>query len=119
MSIRLSLLAALLSAAVAPATAHAGTAASVEPVSVEVRYSGIDLTTEAGVAQLDRRVRGAARQMCRAGDSRDLKAMSQSRRCFNEAMTNGKQQIAQAVVAAKAGQDYAQAGGGIRIHAIQ
>jgi len=53
-----ALVAAFLSAPVALIAA---------PVTVEVKYADLDLSTESGVTQLNRRIDDAAKQICSAG----------------------------------------------------
>jgi len=74
-----SVLLASIGAAVALASpASAGT---MEPFNSEVRYGDLNLRTEAGVTQLQRRINSAARQACGYADSRDLTASHAVARC--------------------------------------
>ncbi len=70
-----------------------------EAPSVEVRYSDLDLTSEAGQRQLDRRLERAAREVC----GMDEKVVGSylrprhSRECYLEARRHLDQEFAQLV----------------------
>jgi len=57
-------------------------------LSVTVRYHDLNLNSPEGVASLYGRIRGAAQQVCRTLESRDLMRKSESQTCFNHAVAN-------------------------------
>jgi UrcA family protein len=65
-------------------------AASPTPIdeqpSTVVKYGDLDLSTQAGISTLYRRLSAAARQVCPLGDIRDLGEFSRSRACQTEAV---------------------------------
>ena len=100
-----SVLLASIGAAVALASpASAGT---MEPFNSEVRYGDLNLRTEAGVTQLQRRINSAARQACGYADSRDLTASHAVARCREEALADAAAKVQLAVANARGGQDFA------------
>lgn len=69
-----------------------------QTVTAAVEFGDLDLSTTAGYAQLNRRIRSAAAEMCthdfvRPGRPRFLP----ERRCYQEAMTSVRLQVAQAI----------------------
>lgn len=82
------------------ALALAATPAVAETRSVEIRYAGIDLTAPAGVAELDRRIAGAVRQICGTAAG-DLLARQQVRNCRAEAFGSVGRQKNAAIAAAQ------------------
>ncbi len=62
--------------------------ALAEPSAVQtkVSYGDLDLQSPAGAAALYRRISSAARRVCDAGDSRDLRAQQAARRCRETAV---------------------------------
>lgn len=72
-------LAATARAAEAPRT-------SVEVERVVVSYADLDLTKDAGVVRLQRRLEAAARQVCGSADPRDMKLAGLARQCIDEAV---------------------------------
>lgn len=65
-----------------------------ERMSVEVRYSDLDLTRADHVATFIRRIEQAARRVCDTSYIRDLKAMAAFRECVAEARLEAQRQIA-------------------------
>ncbi len=55
-------------------------------VQAKVNYADLDLQSPAGAATLYRRISSAARRVCDAGDSRDLRAQQAARRCREAAV---------------------------------
>ena len=53
-----------------------------------VSYADLDLTSPAGVAMLDRRIRGAIRQVCGRAFPRDLQSQIQVERCRAETLAD-------------------------------
>lgn len=93
-----SLGAALAFAAPAPAQ-------MMEKFSTEVRYSDLNLTTSAGVAQLQRRISNAARRSCGGSvDSRDVKAFQAAEKCRRAVIASAVPKVDLAVAKARAGQ---------------
>lgn len=92
-TIKLAIAAAAL--AIAPTAAFAGDADVVERTT-KVEYNDLDLTTEAGVAELDSRIESAARAVCNINQhqvgtrvrSRD------ARECFTAAKSQLDRQFA-------------------------
>jgi UrcA family protein len=74
-------------------------AAEDEALSVEVHYSDLDLTSEAGQKQLDRRLERAAREVCRVDEKVVGSYMRprHSRECYLEARRQLNQEFAQLV----------------------
>ena len=79
----------------------------MEQFSNEVRYGDLNLTTDTGVAQLQRRIKAAARQACGYADGRDLKAAQAVAQCRQAAMTDAAPKVQLAVANARSGKDYA------------
>lgn len=71
--------------------ALAGAAGAVEQRSVLVSYAGLDLSSSAGVATFDQRIRSAVRSVCNYS-ARDVRAMSERRRCQTEAFAGARAQ---------------------------
>lgn len=65
--------------------APAGAAPAYDPNVRVVRYGDLDLTTEAGRATLDRRVRSAINRICHQGSMIDLDAIQRCRESATEA----------------------------------
>jgi UrcA family protein len=111
-SLRKILAATTLVAAAIPATA-----APVEAgQSVAVHFGDLDLTTDAGVSRLNRRINNAARQACGTADIRDLRAMSMINNCRDIALGNASKEVELAVAAAKRGERYASNTASISVH---
>jgi UrcA family protein len=89
---------AILAAALA-ATAFAVPAAAEAPAALSVKYSDLNLATESGRAQLDRRIDKAARSVCLADDvSTGTRLRSaEGRECYEETKARVHEQIAQAI----------------------
>lgn len=98
------LLASMGAAVVLAAPASAGT---MEKFNSEVHYGDLNLTTEAGVAQLQRRIKYAARQICGYADARDLKASQAAASCRKAALADAAPKIELAVANARSGRDFA------------
>lgn len=87
MSIHMLGLAALAAAAPIAIFTAPALAAATESASVAVPYRDLDLASEAGQAELDRRIDRAARHVCGLDQQRTgtrLRA-SESRKCYREA----------------------------------
>jgi UrcA family protein len=86
MTIRtLALAAAMI---IVPASAFAST--------VEVKYDDLDLSTPQGVAQLDKRVQRAAKQVCtnRQAVTGSIRAGAVDQKCYKEALAKLQSQLA-------------------------
>jgi len=77
--------------------------ASAEPVqhSQIVGHSDLDLGTDAGVRELDRRIRVAARSVCGTATATDPRSWIQVRQCRKDTITALSGQRARALAAAK------------------
>jgi UrcA family protein len=69
------------------------TPAVAETVKTTVLYDDLDLSTASGMATLEGRVQGAAKRICGRAELRDIKDVSDRRRCLREAMDDAGQQI--------------------------
>lgn len=78
-----------------------------EERSVPVRYGDLDLTSDADVAKLDKRIRSAARRVCDDHGTRDIERMMLASQCRNDALTQARPKVEFAVAAARTGKDYA------------
>jgi UrcA family protein len=56
--------------------------------TVAVHYADLNLTTDAGVRALYRRLQVAARQVCRSFESHEIGRATQRRACYNQALSN-------------------------------
>lgn len=74
---------------------------NVEPVSVSVRYSDLDLSTIEGTAQLEARLARAARKAC-AQPGRSLHELAFERKCRREALEGGRAAATPFIARAKA-----------------
>jgi UrcA family protein len=63
-------------------------AASDEPATYVVRFADVDLSKIDGTAALYTRIRGAANQVCRPLESRDLGLMVKYRACVDKAIAD-------------------------------
>ena len=68
--------------------------------SVQVDYSDLNLTTEAGVKSLQQRIVGAARQVCGTPGPRHLSAVAASRACQTAAISRAMEEVQMPVLAA-------------------
>lgn len=95
----------IMTACLAAGFASTGAAAQSDaPSSVRISYADLDLNGAAGRAALDRRVRGAAAQLCHVEDSAPLARRMEARRCTRETLARGRAMTAVAVARAQ-GQD--------------
>lgn len=107
-SLAQSLLACVLSAAAAAASAGTAcvedtlAAASTGVSAVHVSYRDLDLATDAGSQALYERISHAARKVCAVSDIRDLTALAQSDRCERTAVSQAVRQLHNARLAALA-----------------
>ena len=95
----MSIPAAALAMALAPATAAAGE----PPIEVEgvptaqVGFADLDLASPAGVEALQHRIRGAAQRLCLSYAGGDLEERMGRRTCFRTAIASAQGQVQQAV----------------------
>ena len=82
-----------------------------KPVSQTVSIRDLDLTTEPGARELDRRIRAAARFICRIPNPSLAVPFVYSRSCVEEALRSAVPQVANAVSVARRNQ--------LRMSAIQ
>lgn len=101
---RATLLASMTGALIIAAPALAGPMASA---NAEVRYGDLDLTSDAGVTQLQRRIRAAAKKLCGTPDIRDIRASEAATACRTAALAQATPKIELAVANARSGQSLA------------
>ncbi len=77
--------------AIVPTLAHAR--AANEPAAVTVRYTDLNLGTDAGNAALYARLESAARKVCAPSDIRDLGQMAAASACAHQAIARAVQDI--------------------------
>lgn len=90
-------------AAVAAAAAGAG-APVVDmdaTASAVVRYDDLNLASAGGERRLQRRIAGAAQQVCGEADGRDLKAMDAVRQCRSTVQASAKPRVTTALAEAR------------------
>jgi UrcA family protein len=63
-------------------------ALAAEPIQRTVRYADLDLSQSAGVEQLYRRIKVAARQVCVPENSRDLQSVAAADHCREQAIAH-------------------------------
>lgn len=88
---------------IAPVAANAAT---VEQRTTGVAFRDLDLTTEAGRAELDRRIDAAARQVCAIGET-DVGTRivtREKRECYREARAQLDQRFAQVISEGRRGE---------------
>ena len=75
---------------IVPAAAFAGTS------SIELKYGDLDLSTPQGMAQLDKRVDRAARQVCtnRQITTGSIRQSTVDQKCYKEALAKLQDQLA-------------------------
>ena len=73
----------------------------------DVRYGDLNLSSDAGVAQLQRRVASAARKVCGNADGRDIEASQAAAACRREAISSAAPKVELAVANARNGQKLA------------
>ena len=94
----MSIPAAALAMALAPASAAAGPPIEVDgPPSAQVGFPDLDLGTRAGVAALQNRVRRAASRLCLGYAGGDLEERMGPQTCFRTAVASAQGQVEQAV----------------------
>lgn len=89
----------ILAAALATGLAAPALAAPEVTTSTAVKYSDLDLATQAGQDQLERRIDSAARAACGLDSVRtDSRVASASaRRCYEQTRTNVHKQVAELI----------------------
>jgi UrcA family protein len=85
----------IITSAVLAFAAVAGTAASAQeaPTAI-VSYAGLDLSSTAGLAALNRRISVAARRICGEADIRDLQRQAAVDACRTTAVRSAAPQVA-------------------------
>lgn len=76
-------------------------AATYEKFASEVRYGDLNLTTDEGVAQLQRRISNSARKACGHADGRDLTASQAAAACRQAAISAAAPKVELAVANAR------------------
>jgi UrcA family protein len=78
--------------AIGSTMAHASPATADAP-SITVKYSDLNLATDAGAHELYSRIATAARSVCPDADIRDLGAFASSKTCQSEAIARAVQDV--------------------------
>ena len=88
-----------LLAAMLAATVFAVPASASSSGAVNVKYTDLDLNTEAGQAQLERRIDKAAREVCGVGEIHTGSIMPSraSQQCYAQTKATVHEQVAQAI----------------------
>lgn len=95
---------ALVAATIASAAMAVPASAREVPMSVEVRYSDLDLSTEAGQRTLDRRIQRAAEQICDIDRRRGMALPTlESRLCYRQVVEELEPRVAAIVAAERRG----------------
>ncbi len=68
-------------------------AAAAEPVSVEIAYGDLDISTPAGAEKLADRVAASVREVCAVKESRLLKAAAAADACRDEMLASAVAQL--------------------------
>ena len=90
---RKSVITVLAALALSGMGAAPAAAAAEDEVSVSVDFAGLDLTTSAGNAMLNRRVDAAIKDVCAKPDIRNLKAMTAWEECKASARIGALDQL--------------------------
>lgn len=83
---------AALAAAFTAAPASAQEPISVSGGTIAVRTADLDLSTDRGVAKLDRRIRAAATLACGTASDFDLRGKNKARRCRSDTIASAAAQ---------------------------
>jgi UrcA family protein len=94
-----------LAALAAALLAHPASAQTAPPAPQVVHYADLDLSSPAGVRELDRRIGAAVRDACGSASDADLHGQNLVIRCRVEARGQAKAQRAIAVASVRAGGD--------------
>lgn len=94
-----AILAPVLATAAVLGAAMAAPASAQAPEAVTVRHSDLDLSTEAGQAQLERRIDRAARAACGLNEVSTGTRLPTgfARQCYNDAKARVHEQVAEAI----------------------
>lgn len=63
----------------------------------EVRFYDLDIQTPEDQAELERRIRRAAKDVCGVGPTKSLNERAAANACYREAMTRGQARMAQKI----------------------
>ena len=88
---------AAAAAAILPAAATAAPILVEAAPSVKVSYADLDIGAPAGRATLDRRIAGAAKQVCASGFDVDFKMAQEGRICIKKAVASAQLQVEEAL----------------------
>lgn len=102
--------AVIISLSLAPFAAQAASFAEGTTPSATVRHDDLDLTSPAGVAALERRVKYAVRSVCGRTDGRDLAQTQRVAACRKIAKGAADSRVQVAIANARANTRLAQAG---------
>ncbi|MEZ5710009.1 MAG: UrcA family protein [Blastomonas sp.] len=95
--------------AVAPA-AFAGENSNYVTRSIDVLYGDLDLSSDAGAAELEARVSRAARKVCGASSAFTLAEKMDARQCAADAVSSSKKAVVTLLARATTGDRYARDG---------
>ena len=107
-----TLAAAAATAVLFSASVQAGEVKSVQAPdgrvvrSVEVPFVDLDLTTEAGAATLETRLRAASRAVCGTGTRAPLREQIAQRACIDQTMASGQRAMVTLVARAESGDSF-------------
>ena len=73
------------------------TPSSAETVSIDVEYADLNLSNEAGMAALERRIERAIERICGDDNARQTFRLREQRRCAAQAKASANEQIARIV----------------------
>lgn len=82
-----------------PTVSHAASGSDQVTVTEEVRYGDLDLTTEKGKAEFQRRINSSIRRVCSDGGALTLDTSASFRRCVQLAKQNSERDMNLALVA--------------------
>lgn len=97
----------LLGVAATATMLAAPASAQMEPRSKAVRYSDLDLATQAGVDSLNRRVNYAVRTVCGVDQARTLREYAGASDCAKVALADATPRVQLAVTQARVNRGYA------------
>jgi UrcA family protein len=100
----------------APVAAQPVTIVGEAPRVAHVGFADLDLTTDAGVRTLERRVDGAARDLCDETGVQTLALRIARKSCFDEARADGREQVARIAQSRRAGATLAGASAAVQAH---
>lgn len=90
---------AILAAALGAAAVFAAPAAAEAPATVAVKYSDLNLSTDAGQRQLERRIDAAARSICEVDSALTGTRLqsTEARKCYQDTRARVHEQVAELI----------------------